>query len=52
MRPLTSKITLTNRQAGPDALLQVVEDRSMRWKNDEEYREKRLNSMKLLMFLV
>lgn len=26
--------------------LQVVEDRSMRWKNDEEYREKRLNSMK------
>ena len=27
MRPLTNKITLTNRQAGPDALLQVVEDR-------------------------
>ena len=27
MRPLTTKITLTNRQAGPDALLQVVEDR-------------------------
>ena len=27
MRPITNKITLTNRQAGPDALLQVVEDR-------------------------
>ena len=27
MRPLTNKITITNRQAGPDALLQVVEDR-------------------------
>ena len=27
MRPLTSKITITNRSAGPDALLQVVEDR-------------------------
>ena len=27
MRPLTSKITITNRSDGPDALLQVVEDR-------------------------
>ena len=26
--------------------LQIVEDRSSRWRNDEEYREKRLNSMK------
>ena len=27
LRPLTNRITLINRQAGPDALLQVVEDR-------------------------
>ena len=27
MLPLTAKITLANRNSGPDALLQVVEDR-------------------------
>ena len=27
MLPLTTKITLANRNSGPDALLQVVEDR-------------------------
>ena len=34
MRPITEKIILTNRKAGPDKILDVVEDRSGGWFED------------------